>query len=164
MEPSGGIKNWLHGIWVCSGLSFASPVFLLTYILLTYICLMMFQGHSKVIQLYIYTYAILQVIFHHGVLQDINYSFLCYTVNLCCMFHIYFLKLETNILFILSQRTKNVWHFGLQIFIVEILPAHGIQTSQITAENIVAEISKASILCWDRKLGSFLNRLKRPKS
>ena len=78
---------------------------------------------------------------------NIDYSSLCYTVNLCCMFHICFLKLETNILFILNQTTKNVWHFGLQIFIVEILPAHRIQTSRITAENIVAEISKASILC-----------------
>ena len=55
---------------------------------------MMFQMHSKVIQLYIYTCAILQIIFHHGVLQDINYSSLCYTVNLCWLSHIDFLKLE----------------------------------------------------------------------
>ena len=54
----------------------------------------MFQVHSKAIQLYIYTYIIFEIIFHCRLLQDIDYSYLCYTVNLCCLLHIYFLKLE----------------------------------------------------------------------
>ena len=39
----------------------------------------MFQMRSKVIQWYKYTYIIFEIIFHHMLLQDINYSFLCYT-------------------------------------------------------------------------------------
>ena len=61
----------------------------------------MFQVHSKVIQLYIYTnniyeymynlnmymYIIFQIIFYYRLLQDTNCSSLCYTVNLftCCI-------------------------------------------------------------------------------
>ena len=46
----------------------------------------MFQVHSKVIQLLIYIHIIFQIIFHYRLLQDTDY-----TVNLCCLFHIYFL-------------------------------------------------------------------------
>ena len=42
----------------------------------------MSQVHSKMIQLYIYTYIIFKIIFYCKLLQDIDYSFLCYTVNL----------------------------------------------------------------------------------
>ena len=31
---------------------------------------------------------------HYRLLQDIDYSSLCYTGNFCCLLHIYFLKLE----------------------------------------------------------------------
>ena len=51
----------------------------------------MFQEHSNVIQLYKYTYIIFEITFHHGLLQDIDYSSLCYTVNFSCLLHIYFL-------------------------------------------------------------------------
>ena len=51
----------------------------------------MFQMHSKVIQWYKYTYIIFEIIFHHMLLQDIDHSSLCYTVNLCFLLHIYFL-------------------------------------------------------------------------
>ena len=34
----------------------------------------MFQVHSKVIQLYIYTDNIFEIVFHYRVLQDIDYS------------------------------------------------------------------------------------------
>ena len=61
------------------------------YILLKYSWLTMFQGHSKVIQLYKSTYVIFENFFHHKLLQDIDYSSLCYTVNLCCLLNIYFL-------------------------------------------------------------------------
>ena len=54
----------------------------------------MFQVHHKVIQLYIYTCIILKIIFHYRLLQHIDYRSLCYTVNFCCLLHIYFLKLE----------------------------------------------------------------------
>ena len=60
-------------------------------ILLTYSWLTVFQVHNKVVQLYKYTYIIFEIIFHHVLLQDIDYSSLCYTVNLCCLLHIYFL-------------------------------------------------------------------------
>ena len=60
------------------------------YILLKYSWLTMFQVHSKVIQLYKYTYIIFEIIFHHKLLQDTDCSSLCYTVNLCCLLHIYF--------------------------------------------------------------------------
>ena len=54
----------------------------------------MFPVHSKVIQVYIYTYIIFEVILNYKLLQDIDYSSPCYTVNLCCLLHMYFLKLE----------------------------------------------------------------------
>ena len=54
----------------------------------------MFQVHSKVIQLYIYTYIILNIIFHFRLLQYVDSCSLCYTVNFCCLLHIYFLKFE----------------------------------------------------------------------
>ena len=43
----------------------------------------MFQVHSKVIQLFIYTYIIFKIIFHYRLLQDIEYSSLCYKVGPC---------------------------------------------------------------------------------
>ena len=47
----------------------------------------MFQVHSKVIQLYKYTYIIFETIFHHKLLQDTDSSSLCYTVYFvaCCV-------------------------------------------------------------------------------
>ena len=48
----------------------------------------MFMVHSKVIQLYIYTYIIFEIIFCYRLLQDIDYT-VYYTINLCCMLHIY---------------------------------------------------------------------------
>ena len=50
----------------------------------------MFQVHSKVI-LYIYTYIIFQIIFHYRLVQDIDYSSLGYTVNFCCLLHMFLL-------------------------------------------------------------------------
>ena len=37
----------------------------------------MFQVPSKVIQLYIYTYIIFEIIFHYRLSQDIDYIYLC---------------------------------------------------------------------------------------
>ena len=54
------------------------------FILLKYSWLKVAQVHTKVIQLYIHTCIIFQIIFHYRLLQDIDYSALCYTVNLCC--------------------------------------------------------------------------------
>ena len=58
--------------------------FIKKYILLI-VDLTMFQVHSKVIQLYIHTYIIFEIIFHHRLLQDIDYNSICYAVNLCCI-------------------------------------------------------------------------------
>ena len=74
-----------------SGVPLPSPLYIYIYILLKYSWLAMFQVHSKVIQLYKYTYIIFEIIFHHRLLQDINYNSLDHTVNLCCLLHIYFL-------------------------------------------------------------------------
>ena len=43
--------------------------FVFIYIIEIYLT---FHVHSKVIQLYIYTYIIFQIIFHYRLLQDIN--------------------------------------------------------------------------------------------
>ena len=45
--------------------------------------------YSKVIQLYIYIYILFQILFHYGLLQDIQYSSLCYTVGPCCLTILY---------------------------------------------------------------------------
>ena len=52
----------------------------------------MLQVHSKLMQLYIYKYISFEIIFHYGLLHDIDSSSLCDTVNLCCLLHIYFLN------------------------------------------------------------------------
>ena len=39
--------------------------------------------YSKVIQIYIYI--IYHILFHYGLLWDIEYSSLCYTVGPCCL-------------------------------------------------------------------------------
>ena len=67
--------------------SFFPSIYIYIYSWLT-----IFQAHSKVIQLCIYTYIIFHVIFHYRLLQDIDYSSLCYTVNLHFLLQIYFLK------------------------------------------------------------------------
>ena len=41
----------------------------------------MFQVYSKVIQLYMYN--LFQILFRYRLLQDIEYSSLCYTVGPC---------------------------------------------------------------------------------
>ena len=50
-----------------------------------------------VIQLYIYTYIIFEIIFFYRLLQDIDYSSLWYSVKLCCLLHIYFLKIRNHV-------------------------------------------------------------------
>ena len=51
----------------------------------------MFQVLRKAIQFYECTYIIFEIIFRHRLLQDIDYSSLCHTLNLCCLLHNYFL-------------------------------------------------------------------------
>ena len=49
--------------------------------------------YSKVIQLYIYIYIyihiLFHILFHYGLLQDTEYSSLCYTVGPCCLSILY---------------------------------------------------------------------------
>ena len=70
-----------------------SYVYTYIYTLLKYSRLTMFRGHSKVIQLHRYTYIIFEVIFYHRLLQDIDYSSLCYTANLCCCTSNFYLEI-----------------------------------------------------------------------
>ena len=44
----------------------------------------MFQVHSKVVSYTIYTYTTFEIIFHHKLLQDIDYNTLHYMVNIFC--------------------------------------------------------------------------------
>ena len=44
---------------------------------------------SKVTQLYIYIYILVYILFHCGLLQDIEYSSLCYAVGPCCLSILY---------------------------------------------------------------------------
>ena len=48
----------------------------------------MFQMHGKMIQLYKYVCIIFQIVSHYRLLQDIDYSSLCYTVNISCLLHV----------------------------------------------------------------------------
>jgi len=45
----------------------------------------MIQVYNKVIQLHIHDF---QILFYYRLLQYIEYSSLCYTVGLCCLFYI----------------------------------------------------------------------------
>ena len=68
--------------------------FLNICIFLKYSWLTVFPVHSKVIQVYIYTYIIFEVILHYKLLQDIDYNFLCYIVNLLLLVAYIFLKIR----------------------------------------------------------------------
>ena len=78
---------WMTAL-VISGVFF---FFFNIYILLKFSWLTVFQVHGKVIQLYKYAYFIFEIIFHPRLLQDVDYSSLYYTINLCWLLHIYFL-------------------------------------------------------------------------
>ena len=43
------------------------------------------QGDSDIYIIYIHTHNLFHVLFHYGLLQDIEYSSLCYTVGPCCL-------------------------------------------------------------------------------
>ena len=65
--------------------------FLIFIFLLTYSWCTMFQVYSSDSVTYTYTYIcintciLFQIIFHYKLLQDIEYSSLCYTVGPCCL-------------------------------------------------------------------------------
>ena len=58
----------------------------------------MFQVYNKVVQLYIFIciqiYIFLKILFHYSLLQDIEYSSLCYTENHCCLKILYWKELQ----------------------------------------------------------------------
>ena len=75
----------------------------------------MFQVHSKVIQLYVYTCIIFQITFHYRLLQDIVYSSLGYRVKLCCLLPIYFSEFLlmisiTSREFLKKKNKKNMYN------------------------------------------------------
>ena len=49
------------------------------------------QVYNKVIQLYIYVYILFRTLFHYRLLQDIEYSSLCYAVSPCWLSILYIL-------------------------------------------------------------------------
>ena len=66
---------------------------------------------SFVCVIQVYTYIIFEIIFYYRLLQHIDYSSLCYTVNLCCLLH--------SVLFILSRTSgiSVIYFFLRQKFI-----------------------------------------------
>ena len=58
----------------------------------------LFQVYNKVVQLYIFIciqiYIFLKILFHYSLLQDIEYSSLCYTENHCCLKILYWKELQ----------------------------------------------------------------------
>ena len=83
--------------------------------MLKYSWLTMFQVHSKVIQLYVYTCIIFQITFHYRLLQDIVYSSLGYRVKLCCLLPIYFSEFLlmisiTSREFLKKKNKKNMYN------------------------------------------------------
>ena len=69
VPPWGRRVMWMkEDILISSSICPIQDFFLNIYILLTYSWLAVFQGHSKVIQLYIYTYIIFEIIFHYRLL------------------------------------------------------------------------------------------------
>ena len=84
-------------VWHKSFTLFFNHFFKLKHSWFTMLCY--FQVYSKVIQLYIYMciyvymhvyiYILFQIVFHNRLLQDIEYSSLCYTVGLCCLSILY---------------------------------------------------------------------------
>ena len=72
-------------IVVCSyvSLSFIFLKNLKPFLLLKYSWFIVFHVYSKVIQLR----TLSQILFHCRLLQDIEYSSLCYTVGLCLLFY-----------------------------------------------------------------------------
>ena len=49
----------------------------------------MCQVYRNVIQLYIYIYILFWILLYYRLLQDTEYSFLCYTVGPCYLFILY---------------------------------------------------------------------------
>ena len=72
-------------IVVCSyvSVSFIFLKILKPFLLLKYSWFIVFHVYSKVIQLR----TLFQILFHCRLLQDIEYSSLCYTVGLCLLFY-----------------------------------------------------------------------------
>ena len=88
----------------------------------------MFQVHSKVIQLYKYPYIIFQII--NRLLEDIDYGYLCSTINLCCLLHIYLIirnlafysnkikQVESNVtIFYLGKNSCFLKYYIIYIYI-----------------------------------------------
>ena len=77
----------------------------------------MFQVYSKMIWLYthkhthtyICIYILFKILFHYRLLQDIEYSSLCYTINPCCLFYIqWFASVNPKLLIYPSPPSPSV--------------------------------------------------------
>ena len=56
------------------------------------LCVSDVEQSDAAISLYMYVYMyvciLFQILFHYRLLQDIEYSYLCYTVEPCCLFYV----------------------------------------------------------------------------
>ena len=90
----------------------ARPNFFLNIcILLKYSWLTMFQVHSKVIQLYKYTYIIFEILFHHKLLQDIEYSSVLYSKPLLLVAYLFLIRNLAFYLYCQTNRNKMSYIF-----------------------------------------------------
>ena len=71
----------------------------------------MFQVHSKVIQLYKYTYIIFEILFHHKLLQDIEYSSVLYSKPLLLVAYLFLIRNLAFYLYCQTNRNKMSYIF-----------------------------------------------------
>ena len=51
------------------------------------------------VHIYIYIYILFHILFHYGLLQDMEYSSLCYTVGPCCLSVLYIVIYSSSVCF-----------------------------------------------------------------
>ena len=77
-------KISLPGNSKSSSSALAMIAFFFIEIYVIYNIVLVSELYSKVIQIYLFIY-IFQILFHYSLLQDVEYSSLCYTVGPCCL-------------------------------------------------------------------------------
>ena len=62
--------------------------------------------------IYIYIYILFHILFHYGLLQDIEYSSLCYTVGPCCLSILYIVIYSSSMCF---EKCKMfcIYHYSI---------------------------------------------------
>ena len=91
-EQTYGYQGWRMEEGIVG--EFRMDMYTLLYLIFLLICVFYwsivdFQAHSRWFR-YTYTHIVSQITLPDKLIQNIDYSSLCYTVNLCCLLHIYF--------------------------------------------------------------------------